>query len=722
MFPFTPTCRTSRRTIQRAQRRKQKKQTLQKQKILQHISTIANTAAVKRCQTTFGFASDPSHSKIKNFNHAIRNIKDSLIKNQPTNLAYHNLCTTTQPPVNANRLLGLNLKYCISASSPKPNLKHTIGKLVKAVRTQHLLTTKKPASKDYIKQIYKPNPYYKPPPASGELEYYLHSFTSKLETAIENSAKKKHNGNLTKEQTTILHQLKNNPDFIIMPSDKNLGPAIMNRTAYIDKVLTEHLLTDSYEFLPTETAAKKLKTNRNYLLHLYRNNKEHLTKAEQDYFERSFTETHRTPLFYLIPKVQKQPIKFRPVVSCCGSFNAVFSTWLDFSMKKLLKCIPSYLRDSSHILQELNNLPPLPPNARIFTADATAMYTNIDTDIAIAAFTFLLENYADEIPHDFPKTFFLQVLRFIMENNIFQFDNTYWIQLSGTAMGTPAACTYATIAFGILERHSILPRFCKSLPFYKRFIDDVFGIWIPTTTNDEAEWKAFQQAMNQFGKLRWVVSTRETTANFLDLTITLQHGKFITSTFQKPMNLHLYIPSLSAHPESCLKGLVVGNFLRFQKQNTPENFQTLLQNFAIHLHARGHSFETIKFQFTRAAKILDKKRLLKLPTQANQTLSCNQTFSNENHDDSIDIPLQSRPTKTLYIHWQYQPNGVKKETIRAIYNETLQGHDNFDAGMTIALSRPTNLRDLLTKTRLQQPPGKNASDHLATILQSRSTC
>jgi hypothetical protein len=574
-----------------------------------------------------------------------------------------------------------------------------------------LLTTKKTAPKEYIQQIYKPNSTYKPPPASGELEYHLHEFTTQLEQAIQKNTQLKKPTNLTREQTTILHQLKNNPDFIVMPSDKNLGPAIMNRDAYIEKVLTEHLLTDSYEFLPTEKAVQMLRNNRNHLQQLYRSNKHHLKKAEQEYFERSFTDRHRTPLFYIIPKVQKQPVKFRPVVSCVGSFNAVFSTWLDYTMKKLLKTIPSYLRDSNHILQELQNLPHLPPKARIFTADATAMYTNIDTATAIEAFTFLLDHYADEIPNNFPRAFFLETLQFIMENNIFQFDDTYWLQLTGTAMGTPTACLYATIAFGILERHTILPRFSHSLLFYKRFIDDVFGIWNPSTTNDDEEWKAFQKEMNSFGQLQWVVSQREKTANFLDLTITLQSGKFTTSTFQKPMNLYLYIPSISAHPESCFKGLIVGNFLRFYKQNTPANFKQLLQNFALHLHQRGHSFETIKLQFTRAASILDKKRLLK------SSLLHEQPVNDDDANDD-DANITCRPARTLYIHWQYQPNGIKKETIRAIYNKTLKGRDNFNGGMTIALSRPKNLRDLLTRTKLNQPPGKRASDQLSTITQT----
>jgi hypothetical protein len=178
-------------------------------------------------------------------------------------------------------------------------------------------------------------------------------------------------------------------------------------------------------------------------------------------------------------------------------------------MKQLLHCIPTYLKDSSDLLKDLEALPQLPENARIFTADATAMYTNIDTATALEAFTFLFDHYKKEIPENFPREFFLQALEIVMNRNLFQFDDTFWLQLDGTAMGTPTACLYATTSYGVYERNKILPAYSTFLSFYKRFIDDVFGIWIPSTDGmDDDHWEKFKLAMNGWGKLQWVISER----------------------------------------------------------------------------------------------------------------------------------------------------------------------------------------------------------------------
>lgn len=222
-------------------------------------------------------------------------------------------------------------------------------------------------------------------------------------------------------------------------------------------------------------------------------------------------------------------------------------------MKSLLKCIPTYLKDSNDLIRKLQNLPLLPPNAWLFTADAIAMYMNIDTDIALKVFTFLFIHYREEIPSNFPRSFFLKVLEIIMKNNLFQFDNT------------SAACLYATIAYGVHERNKLLPSYQAFLKLYMRYIDDVIGIWIPSEDRHDAlHWSNFKQAMNEWGKLKWIISDRKTSADFLDLlTLTIENGKIITYTFQKSMNHYLYIPPISAHPTSCFKGLIVGNFLRF---------------------------------------------------------------------------------------------------------------------------------------------------------------
>jgi hypothetical protein len=58
-------------------------------------------------------------------------------------------------------------------------------------------------------------------------------------------------------------------------------------------------------------------------------------------------------------------------------------------MKQLLYLIPSYIKDSMALLQQLDSLE-LPPGAKLFTADTSSMYTNIDTTTGIDALSKLL--------------------------------------------------------------------------------------------------------------------------------------------------------------------------------------------------------------------------------------------------------------------------------------------------------------------------------------------
>jgi hypothetical protein len=88
----------------------------------------------------------------------------------------------------------------------------------------------------------------------------------------------------------------------------------------------------------------------------------------------------------------------------------------------------SYIKDSTDLLQELQNLY-IPPGAKLFTADAIAMYTNINTEMGINTIENILFNHQNMIPTQFPKEFFLTTLKLVMENNIFSFSDTFWIQL-----------------------------------------------------------------------------------------------------------------------------------------------------------------------------------------------------------------------------------------------------------------------------------------------------
>jgi len=134
-----------------------------------------------------------------------------------------------------------------------------------------------------------------------------------------------------------------------------------------------------------------------------------------------------------------------------------------------------------------------------------------------------------------------------MEHNIFSFADTFWLQLSGTAMGTPVACTYAMISFRQYENTEILPEFQPNLIYYKRYIDDILGNWLPTPNKNGDDWECFKTKLNNWGSLKWVIQDPSTRVQFLDLDLKLNHQTISMETYQKPMNLYLYIPPLSAH-------------------------------------------------------------------------------------------------------------------------------------------------------------------------------
>ena len=238
--------------------------------------------------------------------------------------------------------------------------------------------------------------------------------------------------------------------------------------------------------------------------------------------------------------------------------------------------------------------------------------------------------------------------------------------------------------YALHERFTVLPTHGNDLIYYKRFIDDVFGVW----NGPEANWKAFQTTLDSFGSLKWDVSPLSREAIFLDLRLKIDHQQLIsTRTYQKPLNLFLYIPPRSAHPVGVLKSTIYGNLRRFHRQNTrSEDFKQVAREFAEHLVNRGHSYELVAKIFRDAAAAFD---------------SANIKTNQPSTDDG----------NSLFYHAEYHPRGVPRRDIRAAYNATLAGHDNFKR-LVVAYRRPRNLRDALMRTKLQEPPGHRVSDTL----------
>jgi hypothetical protein len=577
-------------------------------------------------------------------------------------------------------------------------MKESIFRFTRSIRLRYWLLTNGDSGHEpppdattdptYIPKLYVPSKWNPPTIEDGTIEHRMLDFAAHLERTSNKLSKQPPRFNLTREQHQLMKLLQSDDRFIICQTDKNLGPAVVERDAYIRLTLKDHLSDNTtYQLLSTEERDTILSSTRQRYVRLLAHHSNSLRTAEKTYFERSMKRhDYRTPLFYITMKVHKTPLKSRPVTSTVDSLSNVFSKWLDYRMKELLPLSKSHLRDSYQVLKELKAVGRLPASAKLFTSDAVSMYTNIDPDHGLSAFNQWFDEYPDEIPSKFPKALFLQVLETVMTTNVFEFGDTNWLQLKGTAMGTSCACLYATLYYALHERRQLLAKYSTSLIYYRRFIDDILGIW----SGSETDWVQFQIDMNQFGRLRWTTSELSTEAIFLDLRVKISASQHLeTVTYQKPMNLFLYIPPSSAHPPGVLKSTIYGNLRRFWLQNTKLNdYIKVTQQFASHLIARGHNSSIISKLFLEAAGKIDQSQR-----------------SSRHHT------AKATTASSLFFHVQFHPRGLSRTTIRKAYAKFCEGHTTFNR-FTIAYSRPPNLRDALIKSKLRATPDYIVSNYL----------
>ena len=424
----------------------------------------------------------------------------------------------------------------------------------------------------------------------------------------------------------------------------------------------------------------------------------------------SFQEPHADPFayFYILPKIHKTPWKTRPIVSVPGSLLHGLGRWVDKQLQKIAPFLPAFFKSSYDLKQELLSLQFDWSRCSLFSADADSMYTNIDTAHAIPSISqfLLLDRYGRYIVQETKVhvPLLIDALSLIMGNNHFRFDDTYWHQISGTAMGTPPACMYATLYYAVHEI-SFLRTFRTSIPFYKRFIDDVVGIWFhdPDPIKDLDNWNAFQATL-PYGSLTWNVTDRARQLDFMDLTIHLPPPTasrivpITTSLYEKPQNLYLYLPPHSAHPRGVFKGTVIGSILRiFRLSSTDANRKSATLAFYRRLRARGYSSSTLKPIFR---------------------LALHKALS-----PATTIEPRSDPSTTKYtnLHLTYHPQGPSRRQLQQLFSDrllhpesasssstpplwTLRNQNSCEIGynaLRIIYHRPRTLRNLLFPRRFK---------------------
>jgi hypothetical protein len=225
----------------------------------------------------------------------------------------------------------------------------------------------------------------------------------------------------------------------------------------------------------------------------------------------------------------------------------------------------------------------------LFTADAVSMYTNIPTAKALS----FISNHIRETAHEFQDISveaLVEALGIVMRNNVFTFSDVIYTQVHGTDMDTPPSPMWANLYMSINEDTFLQP-FDTNLTFYKRFIEYVLGLWtITNTATNAATWEAFGLHLNsELFELEWIIQPLSTQVDFMDMTISIEEDKIVTTLFEKPSNFHLYTPPNSCHPPGLLRGIVYGMMNCIHTLCSAHDDRRLREiSFFSHLQRRGY--------------------------------------------------------------------------------------------------------------------------------------
>ena len=177
------------------------------------------------------------------------------------------------------------------------------------------------------------------------------------------------------------------------------------------------------------------------------------------------------------------------------------------------------------------------------------------------------------------------------------------------------------------------------------------------------------------------------------------------------MNLYHYINPSSNHPPKMIVGIIYSLLWTYKQQNSREEDYL---NVACILHkrhvARGWDHDYLKLLILEA----DRKLRLQLPPLPSPvTLPPPDPAHLENSSDD-----------RIVFHAEYRRNDLSRRAIRSIYDDTLRGAAK-NVGirqLTIAFSRPKNIKDHVTRAKLHMAPGKEASKYYSGELTAEREC
>jgi hypothetical protein len=248
--------------------------------------------------------------------------------------------------------------------------------------------------------------------------------------------------NITKGERTALDSLKKDKTITILPADKGRATVIMDKSTYSEKMDALLADTDTYEKLPKDPTPKYLAQMVEILRSWQRTE---ATQIPPNLYRRIYPTKSEPPKLYGQPKIHKQTMPLRPIVSGVGSMTHNAAAVLAEILTPLVGNTIHHIKNSKEFAITVQNLE-IPPGNIMMSYDVTALFTSIPVPDALTAVLTKLDHFTNLTSRTpLSKAQILQLLEFCLATTYFVFEDNFYKQKQGTAMGSPVSPIVANL-------------------------------------------------------------------------------------------------------------------------------------------------------------------------------------------------------------------------------------------------------------------------------------
>ncbi|XP_039303541.1 uncharacterized protein LOC105205165 [Solenopsis invicta] len=237
--------------------------------------------------------------------------------------------------------------------------------------------------------------------------------------------------NISREERLALRNLRQNNNILILPADKGNATVVIDKKVYCNKInvmLSDCSVYGKLKRNPTFTIEKKTSV-------LLKN-----SGLPPEIIKYLTPRKSSAPRFYGLPKIYKESVPFCPIISNIGRPSYQLARYFTKPLQKLTGHNGSHIKNSIDFVNKITKIKTT-TNDILVSFDAVSLFTNVPVHD-----TLDIIKKSDKLPANF-----VPLIEHCLTSTYFQFQEEFFEQTSGVAMGYPVLPIIANIFMEHLE-------------------------------------------------------------------------------------------------------------------------------------------------------------------------------------------------------------------------------------------------------------------------------